>query len=344
MKKVYGFSIVRTTAGVWNADFDGLPRKNEDGIFYATDKARKYSMRQDMLMSGEEVLIRRRQDENFDYLSLNNILDLYPELNTKVKSKDNIDKVKFIFSTFPDVRLFGAIVNPKGNNIYTSKGPFSIGNAINQYVVGEGKDSDRDAGNIAKVINIISYKTTGDKNEKMTTMGTQVTTERAYYMYPISINPNTYEANFNHIFGKNGTMKRKVLENGKEIIKELNVEENFALDLEIFKNAMREDVHDLNSVAKQHSDNFLNVFFTMKDNMKSLSKNYIQDNCLIRENVNLSNSKVEVSIDLNKFEKLLKDDRIEKIEIFKDESFNIKGLEVLEINSKIKVITQDIFL
>ena len=64
MKKVFGVSFVRVENGNFNAGFDGLARTDFEGNFFATDKARKYSLRQDFFNNQKEVLIRKHKTKD----------------------------------------------------------------------------------------------------------------------------------------------------------------------------------------------------------------------------------------------------------------------------------------
>ena len=87
MNKVFGLSYIRVENGSWNNSFDGIPRMDFDGTFFATDKARKYSLRQDFLNNGNKVLIRRHKTSEGSFKSLDNILLDY-QINKKEKTSN----------------------------------------------------------------------------------------------------------------------------------------------------------------------------------------------------------------------------------------------------------------
>lgn len=343
MNKVFGLSYVRVENGSWNNSFEGVPRADFDGVFFATDKARKYSIRQDLLNDGNKVLIRKHKATDGKFQSLNNILKSYG-----LDEKNGNDR---IFEEFIDVRLFGAIVNPsnkgeakvdedelddvlenidkksksnKSINLATT-GPVQLLFAKNQLV----KDGERS--NESEMIDITSYKSSGTTDETMTTIGKQCRTEKAYYMYPIVVNPNVYMKNAEEILGDKFNKEK--------------IEALYESDIIALKNSMKYDVSELNSCSKMGCTNFVNIFITMKDNLAKINMSSLQDNLFIEENEIVDSSKIEVTINLENLysDLVLKKDLIEKIEIHVPSTsrFVIKGLEKLN-ELGVEIITERI--
>ena len=309
MKKVFGVSFVRVENGNFNAGFDGLARTDFEGNFFATDKARKYSLRQDFFNNQKEVLIRKHKTKDGKFESLKGIIESY---GLSLKDEKLAQK---IFNRFIDVRIFGAIINQEKNNILVTTGPCQFLFAKNQFV----KDGERMS--LQETIDITSFKSgSKDKAEAMTTIGKQTRVEKAYYMYPFVVNPNIYLNNAKEILG---------IDYDEEKIKNLYNE-----DVNVLKESIQYDVSELNSCTKMGCTNFVNIVITMKDEYSNINLATIQDNMFIEEKINIENSNIEVSINVeNLYSDLLhKKDKIEKIEIYIPETkrFVIFGLEKLE--------------
>ena len=308
MNKVFGLSYIRVENGSWNNSFDGIPRMDFDGTFFATDKARKYSIRQDLLNSGQKVLIRKHKAEDGKYKSLSNILATY---NIDAKAKDSNKK---IIKDFIDVRLFGAIVNPKDANVLTTSGPVQFLYAKNQ-LTKEGYKS-----NEFELIDITSYKTSGETNETQTTIGKQCRIDKAYYMYPFIVNPNVYKNNLEEVLGND--------------ISEKEIKDMYISDIKILKDSLKYDVSELNSCTKMGCTNFLNIIVTMKDENSNINLSALQDNIFVSEEEDVVNSKINVKINAQNLITMLenKKELIKTIEIHTPATsrFMITGLESLK--------------
>lgn len=307
MNKIFGISYVRVENGSWNNSFDGIPRTDFDGTFFATDKARKYSLRQDFLNNGNKVLIRRHKTKEGSFKSLDNIL-----LDYNIE-KNNKESNKTIIKNFIDVRLFGAIVNPKDANILTTTGPVQFLYAKNQFI------KDNFKSNEFELIDIISYKTSSEKDAS-TTIGKQCRVEKAYYMYPFIINPNVYKHNLEEILGNE--------------ISEEEIKNMYDNDIKILKDSLKYDVSELNSCTKMGCTNFVNIIITMKDNLSNINLSAIQDNIFISEEEDVVNSNIKVNINIQNLYSMLenKKDLIQQIEIHIPSTtrFVISGLEKLK--------------
>ena len=318
MNKIFGISYVRVENGSWNNSFDGIPRTDFDGTFFATDKARKYSLRQDFLNNGNKVLIRRHKTKEGSFKSLDNILLDY-QINKKEKTSN-----KKIIKDFIDVRLFGAIVNPKEANVLTTSGPCQFLYAKNQLIKDDFKSNEYE------LIDIISYKTNDEKNGS-TTIGKQCRVEKAYYMYPFIINPNVYKHNLEEILGNE--------------ISEEEIKNMYDNDIKILKDSLKYDISELNSCTKMGCTNFVNIIITMKDNLSNINLSAIQDNIFVSEEEVIEKSQINVSINIKNLYSMLenKKELIEKIELHIPATtrFNVIGLDKLK-DLGIKIIEERI--
>lgn len=247
MKKQFIISGLQIEKGQWNTDFDMFARRDNQGKVFATDKSRKYSIRQELLSNGENILIRKHKNEANEYLSLSNILKSKgATLNKKSIDKEMTD----IFNSHLDLRLFGFIINPSGFN-YSEKGAVQF-----QYA------NDVKKGYTEEILNdIISYKTSGEKDEAMTTIGKQNVIDNGFLNYTITIEPNTYLSSYRNYNG--------------ESIGEAEIEVQYNKDVSKFKDALNTDITNLNSCAKAGVTNLYNVVVIMKNNTSSLDKSLL---------------------------------------------------------------------
>ena len=146
-KKIFINSGIKIEKGQFNTDFNNQARRTEDGKIFATDVSRKYSIRQNWLLSGNKVLIRKHELPEGKAKSLVNILNEH-DIKKKITSKDFYDKIKDFKDTIP----FGYVIATKDIN-EKAKGSIQINmaNDINTKYT------------IEQVLDITSYKPSGDK-------------------------------------------------------------------------------------------------------------------------------------------------------------------------------------
>jgi len=325
MKKIFTISGLQINKAQWNTDFDMFARRDSEGKIFSTDKSRKYSLRQELLNNGHKVLIRKHRDNNNNYLSLNNILKANNCVFKTKKSNKNDDinthnnlEMQKLFNNYIDLRLFGFIINPTGIN-FSEKGTVQL-----QY------SNDIFSQPTEEIINdITSFKTSGENNEPMTTIGKQTVIDIGFLNYTITIEPNSYMSSF-----KNYNPDASIDE----------ISDNFNKDILNFKEALNTDVTNLNSSAKAGVTNLYNIHVTMKDNLSSLDKYLLG---LVKVN------KIDdlISIDFSNTLKSISEvsDNIEKVEVVYS-----KGMEennILSLNGFIselkkfdfEVVTSDLF-
>jgi len=245
MNKSYILSGIEINKGQWNADFSMMARRDTDNKIFATDKSRKYSLRQELILNSHNVLIKRHEsEEKGKYKSLTNILKSYGLFkNEKNQPKD----LKEIFHTFIDTRLFGYILKK-----HNAHGSFQIYYANDIY-----EDETNDM-----ILDITSYKTSNETDESMTTVGKSVIIDKGFLNYSICIQPNIYLKEAKNILGDDYDEKE---------IKKL-----FESDKSEFLEALNQDVSNLNSCSKNGTYNLYNIVVDMVDENKSLDLNTLQ--------------------------------------------------------------------
>lgn len=312
MSRIFGLSFLRTELSNWNNGFDGRSRRDSEGKIFATDKARKYSIRQDLINAGHKVLIvAEKEIDSGKYMSLE--AKLKKELGAKYTIKD-------IFETFIDVRLFGAVIAVKGNN-FGFTGPVQILFAKDQYI-----DSNGDYSGQELYLDITSYLP--GKSAEQTTIGKMNVLEKAFYAYPLIIDFNIYKKNI---------LEAKLLTNENDII------DLFEKDIAILKESLSYDVTTLNSCSKMGSTNFFNIFITTKNSNDMIDLSVFQYQTYVQETENTETGKTDININLNNIsQELIK--QIHKIELIElkiptSSKYNltIQGLEKLEELFKDKI-------
>lgn len=306
MGKLLGISALSTEMGNWNNGFDKLARRTSEGVVFATDKSRKYSIREDFKATQEDgfkVLITAEKDESGAFLNLENKLKKKKFLN-----KD-LDK-KRIIQDFIDIRLFGAVFAvSKGNTNLT--GPLSIGFSLNTYYEGD---------NI--IDNEFTYQigsfTSGAEGKDKKTLGSENKLERAVYAYPFLFNPILYRENMKE-FGAE-----------EELIEEFMIS-----DLHKFRDAIQYDATNMRSCFKEGTNNLFNIFIETKNdndniNPMPLSKIQVREDKESSPGVNLISVNIDNIIDFVENNK----DKIERVMIdyLKSSSYPIefKNLNKLE--------------
>lgn len=319
-----GISLEQTQ---WNADFTGHARRtNEDKIF-ATDKARKYAIRQEALLHGENVLLRRRQQENLKFMSLEQILKL-GNGGKIINDKNAPEALDKIFRENFDLRVFGFLLTINKVSGTNATGPFQVEYA-NECYSGETVEGVHD---------IISFKTSEVDSEKAeeqkangkeqvekgtTTIGKEIRIEESALNYVFHINPRIYEDNFRKYAKFDEEM------DDTDILNDITA--NFYSDLDKFKTIINTDVSNTMSCSKVGSNNLYNLIITMKDEERTIDAS------------NLKNVRTEKKdgiwiIDFSRLKTSLENDNILSIQLMKQPSAKV----VLPLSLGFKIEIKDI--
>ena len=292
MKKKFIISGLQIEKGQWNTDFDMFARRDNEGKVFATDKSRKYSIRQELLSNGENILIRKHKSDTNDYLSLSNILK---EKGATLNKKTVDSEISKIFNTHLDLRIFGFIINPSGHN-YSEKGAIQF-----QYA------NDIKNGYTEEILNdITSYKTSTEKNESMTTIGKQNIIDNGFLNYTITVEPNAYSSSYKN-YNKDAS--------------EVEIKNQFNEDVSKFLSSLNTDVTNLNSAAKSGVTNLYNVIVTMKNDTSSLDKSLLGT-------VNVSKENNAISIDFVNTLNAIKEvkEKVESVEVVYSQAMEKSGI------------------
>lgn len=293
MRKIYIASGLKIEKGQWNTGFDNMARRDSEGDIFATDKSRKYSLRQELLLNGEKVLIRKRKDEG-QYMSLSNILK--KELSVPYNKNNWKESVQELFLKNIDIRLFGFIINPKG---------FSA-NAHGSFQLSYAKDVKKTYTEEI-ILDITSYKTSKETNEDMTTIGKQIIIDKGYLNYTIAINPNTYKKEFLNNVNFKEIPETLFLDDNDELDMgrvDDYIAEYFKKDLGLFLEALRTDVTNTSSCLKNGANNLYNVIVTMNDNKSAINENLFSSVVIENDNIDFTNTLAAIIESKNKIEKI----------------------------------------
>lgn len=314
MGRIYGVSVLRTELSNWNNGFDGRARRDSEGQIFATDKARKYSLRQDLINAGEKVLIvSEKEVSSGKYMSL--------EAKLKKEFQGNFT-IKDIFETFIDVRLFGAVIAVKKNN-FGLTGPTQILFAKDQHVNENNEYQGEEL-----YLDITSYLP--GKSGDQTTIGKMNVLEKAYYAYPFLVDFN--------IYSKNCVETGLFAADQEEEIRAL-----YNRDVQTLKEALSYDVTNLNSCFKMGSTNFFNIIVETETDLDTLDLAAFQYQVYIKEQENIEEGNSEITINLKNIvnELISKDSKIKSVELTLPNKvkFNltIEGLTDLEEKMKDKI-------
>lgn len=309
MKKSFILSGLAINKGQWNSNFEGLARRDANGNVFATDKARKYTIRKELELNGNKVLIKKHHntDEGISSVkSLKNILGYY-------NCKKNED-VKKLYKEFIDLRIFGFILNAGKVNV-NAHGSFQI------YLANDIKKEYTEE----LFLDITSYKPSKDIDAKAT-IGNQVLIDEGYLNYTICIQPNIYFKEAERILGKDY--------NEKEVKKQ------FELDKIEFIKAINNDVTNTNSCTKNGVENFYNIVIDMKDSNKSLDK-------LNLEKIEVE-SKDKVQVDFkNTLDVIIHNkENIENVSLYTYNNENVEFINFKEslLKEKVVFIEKDMLL
>lgn len=192
--RAFGAVIVKSINSNFNADFTKSPRTLPDGTIYATDKALKYTIKDQFkkLYPNEKIFYFKSYNVELQPRSLDeSYISLFGEFPTggkKGKGEDvvKIDVLNNLFECL-DVRLFGATFAGKTN--ISIHGALQINHGVNRFNKNEIYTED-----------ILSpFRNSNEKSSEsqMSTKGTQTNVQEAHYVYHLSLNP------YNHsVYGK----------------------------------------------------------------------------------------------------------------------------------------------
>ncbi|UJG43465.1 MAG: type I CRISPR-associated protein Cas7 [Candidatus Heimdallarchaeum endolithica] len=233
-KHASGLIIVKSVNSNFNADFSGTPRRlpDEKGTIYATDKSLKYCIRKYILDNepSSKIFVWRRRNDNLDPMTIEE--NYYALFNSSKKNgKEDYKKIVKNLLSCIDVRMFGVTFTPKSNSNLSSlsiTGPIQISYGIN--AIEE---------NVHYINQILSpYRDDKEKQQaKHTTIGEESKALEIHYIFDFIVNPNTLKSNF--------------------ILQKLEEKEQYLLsnsDVNIFKEAARLGVHNVNSTTKIGSE------------------------------------------------------------------------------------------
>jgi CRISPR-associated protein Csh2 len=181
--RVYGLVGIGCKMSMWNADMSLGPKSTADDIFFGSDKALKYSIKNLWKNEGDKILYIKHRDNNYALLNLKQIYE--KEFGTSLpdskKDKEaNIKVLKNILSC-PDVRNFGATFAVEKINLGIT-GVVQVGQGLNIW-----ENSNR------TVIDIMSPFVNSTKDDAtMTSLGTKNVVDEAHFLYPITVNPGNY--------------------------------------------------------------------------------------------------------------------------------------------------------
>lgn len=187
-KRVYGVIGIRATMANWNADFTGNPKSISDGTIYGSDKALKYTMKAMWNQEGKKVLyiksMKLDEKNGLSPRSLSERYDYLFEHNLKAdKTKGDEKTIRVLKNLFNavDVKNFGATFAEEGMNL-------SITGAVQ---VGQGFNKDEQV-NVEEQEILSPFRNSKNDDDKNSTLGTKIVTDRAFYFYPFVINPKVY--------------------------------------------------------------------------------------------------------------------------------------------------------
>lgn len=188
--RVYALVGLKSKMAMWNADMNMGPKSTANDVFFGSDKALKYAIKNLWKQEGLDVLYVKHRNSDFELLTLKDIYKLkfgedVPK-NIEKKGKEESGSVKVLRNILKciDVRQFGATF--AGGEGYVSMGITGV------VQVGQGLNIWEDSNRLT--IDILSpFKNPKKEESKATSLGTKEVVDEAHYLYPISINPNNYK-------------------------------------------------------------------------------------------------------------------------------------------------------
>lgn len=186
-KRVFGVIGISAKMSLWNADFSGYPRTMSSGQIFSTDKPLKWMMKQfwemqNLVQSGKsDILTLRSYLLRSGKLAVRKLEERYEYLTGEKCQEGNAEKILKNLFTMTDVRQFG-FTFAVGKLSMNSTGAVSIGQGLNQYQGTEVLSND-----------ILSpYQS--DEKKSQASVGNQILTDEAHYVFPMSVNPMVYRS------------------------------------------------------------------------------------------------------------------------------------------------------
>ncbi len=289
-KRVYGCAIVKATNANYNADFSHQPRTLPNGVVYATDKAKKYPVRNFLLKELQEKVFYFKSFKE-DTLQPRDLNERYEQLfgvfpTAKGKDKDAVIKKAVASNLLSciDVRLFGGTFAGKTN--LSLHGPVQITHGENRYALENTIYSEQ----------IMSpFRNSSEKgaDSDASTLGTQARLQEGHYVHNISVNPKNLDE-LNALLGDQGTALSEQ-------------------DIEKLKEALRVGVTYYDSSSKAGVENELLLWVELKEGSRQVMPSFVKWIAVSEDGV----------IDLSKVSAYLAQEHIkaqvEKVELFYNE-------------------------
>lgn len=199
--RVYGLIGISSIMSNWNADFTGRPKSTSNGNIFGSDKALKYSIKKHWLNKEEKVLYiksykitdKGKADEK-NKMQPKTLEERYCEIfNTTLEKKTPSEEVlKNLFQAI-DVMNFGA-------TFAIEKQQISITGAVQ---IGQGYNKFEETN--VEVQDILSpFRNPKKEGAGASSLGKKIVNDEAHYVYPFSINPQSYDEYKDIINGFNG--------------------------------------------------------------------------------------------------------------------------------------------
>jgi CRISPR-associated protein Csh2 len=326
-KRVFGSVGVYAKNANWNADFTGRPRTSNGKIF-ASDVSLKWACREHAEKEGQDVFWKESRGTNGNSLMLK---DKYETVHGKIPKNESVNNIEKNLFSHLDLRWFGFTFAAAGAPSTNATGAIQISNAENalsstqivKLTIGcpwadktkEQKKEDK-AKTKVKKDDDEEIEDTDDSIGKSsskadsTTLGTKYITDKALYVYDISINDNTYRE-----------FEKRLHDNTKTILT--------TDDINNFKENMKYCVTTTNSASKKGCSNGYAIFVTLKEN----SKTYLSD---VSQYIKFIETDDKIQMDLSDFTYFDKAD-VESIEVYYQQNIidviNVPQLTTIALNT-----------
>lgn len=184
LQRVQGMIITKSIMANQNAGFDGYPRQDNNGEYFATDKSLKYTLKQMAASKGDKILGMKRLQitkGKLQPLSLDETyVSLFGNLPTKETEETQKEVIQNVVNCF-DVKTFGTAFAVKKFNL-------SIPGTVQVY---QGYNTLPDTDTV--IMDIVSpFRNSNDKsgNSQQSTLGQKYVTDKAMFVFDVTINPN----------------------------------------------------------------------------------------------------------------------------------------------------------
>lgn len=236
--RVYGVIGIQTKNNNFNADFQGMPRQNPMGDYFASDKALKYACRRHWVDNNEKVLVFKsfkeiegKKDSGLVVVP-KNLKERYESFFGELtKKSDHNEVLKNLFSCV-DVSNFGLAFPVEGCN-FSITGVAQLDNGINKM----------EETSTYSIEQLSPFQDSTKEDAKNSTLGNKSVVDEAHYFYNLIVNP----CNFN---------------NYKDYT---SYKEEYYLKL---KEGLMKGVTSLNTQTKVGSVNEFGLFVKLKEDSK----------------------------------------------------------------------------